>query len=104
MKLNNIINRIKSINPNIKFVGEFDENNQRTGYWEFYYSKGNLSRKGNYINGERNGYWEVYYSNGDIMWKGNYLNGERDGYWVEYYSNGDIMYKGNYINGLIVKH
>jgi hypothetical protein len=35
MKINNIINKIKQINPEIKFVGEFDDNNLKTGYWEW---------------------------------------------------------------------
>jgi antitoxin component YwqK of YwqJK toxin-antitoxin module len=75
MKLNNLINRIKSINQNIRFVGEFDDNNLKTGYWENYYSNGNLCYKGNYLNGLRHGYWEVYYRYGNLMWKGNYING-----------------------------
>ena len=77
MKLNNLINRIKQINPNIKlrFKGEFDENNQKTGYWERYHDNGNIWSKGNYLNGERNGYWESYWSNGKLCLKGNYING-----------------------------
>jgi antitoxin component YwqK of YwqJK toxin-antitoxin module len=75
MRLNNIINKIKEIRPNIKFVGSFDDNNLKTGYWELYYSNGNLRRKGNYINGKEDGYWESYWSNGKIMYKENYING-----------------------------
>jgi antitoxin component YwqK of YwqJK toxin-antitoxin module len=60
MNLNKIINRIKSINTNIKFIGQFDENNQKTGYWEEYYSNGNLKSKGFYFNGIKDGYWIFY--------------------------------------------
>ena len=99
MNYNNLINRIKQINSNIKFVGEFDNNNQRTGYWEEYWDNGDLETKGNYINGLRNGYWENYYVNGIINSKGNYLNGKRNGYWEDYYYDGDIVSKRNYFNG-----
>jgi antitoxin component YwqK of YwqJK toxin-antitoxin module len=75
MKNINVIARIKSINPNIKFVGSFNENNKKIGYWENYYSNGNLKSKGFYFNGLEDGYWEAYYNNGILQWKGNFING-----------------------------
>jgi antitoxin component YwqK of YwqJK toxin-antitoxin module len=99
MRLNNIINKIKDIRPNIKFVGSFDENNQKTGYWEKHYKNGYLFSKGNYVNGKEDGYWEIYYTNGNLMWKGNYVNGNREGYWEIYYTNGNLMCIWNYKNG-----
>jgi antitoxin component YwqK of YwqJK toxin-antitoxin module len=99
MNLNHLISKIKSINSNIKFLGSFDENNRRTGYWEEYHDNGDVYSKGNYINGEAEGYWEYYYINGNIWQKGNYINDKRDGYWEEYWSNGNLWYKGNYKNG-----
>ena len=75
MRLNNIINKIKQINPEIKFIGSFDENNQRTGYWEQYWFNSELNRRGNYINGLRDGYWEEYY-HGKLLRKGKYINGK----------------------------
>jgi antitoxin component YwqK of YwqJK toxin-antitoxin module len=98
MNLNNIINRIKSINPNIKFVGSFDENNQKTGYWEYYYSNGKIRKKGNYLNGLEEGYWEIYY-NCILRSKGNYVNGIKEGYWEEYWDS-KLSDKGIYINGI----
>ena len=101
MNFNNIINKIKLINPNIKFIGSFDVNNLKTGYWEIYYTNGNLYSKGNYINGLRDGYWEEYWIYGNLYSKGNYKNGLKDGYWEDYYcSSGRIWTKGNYINGV----
>ena len=91
MRLNNIIKRIKSISPNIKFVGQFDENNLKTGYWELYHVNGKIKWKGNYVNGLEDGYWELYYYNGKIAWKGNYVNGLRHGYWEKYHSDGEII-------------
>jgi antitoxin component YwqK of YwqJK toxin-antitoxin module len=76
MKLNKIIERIKSINPNIKFGGSLDENNKKTGCWEDYYKNGKIYSKGYYLNGERHGYWEWYYPNGKIKLKGNWNNGK----------------------------
>ena len=98
MNLNNIINRIKQINPNIKFVGEFNDNNKKTGYWEQYYENGDIWSKGNYLNGLKNGYWEKYWFNGLLKSKGNYLNDQRTGYWELYYQYGNISSKGNFIN------
>jgi antitoxin component YwqK of YwqJK toxin-antitoxin module len=78
MVLNNIINRIKSINSNIKFIGSFDDNNRRTGYWEEYYH-GKLLRKGKYINGKKNGKW-VYYVNDPYNYS-----------FVALYKNGELL-------------
>jgi antitoxin component YwqK of YwqJK toxin-antitoxin module len=99
MKLNNIINKIKSINSNIKFVGSFNDNNQKTGYWEKHYPNGKIKWKGNFKNGLKDGYWEIYYSNGELYRKGHYINGKTDGYWELYYYNGKIFSKGGFKNG-----
>jgi antitoxin component YwqK of YwqJK toxin-antitoxin module len=99
--LNHIINRIKEINPNIKFLGSFDENNRRTGYWEEYHDNGDVYSKGNYLNGKRDGYWEEYWSNGNLSSKGNYKNNKSHGYWDFYHFNGDLMCIWNYKNGRI---
>ena len=49
--------------------------------------------------GEMDGYWETYYSNGNISSKGYYKNGERVGYWKEYHNTiGKISSKGYYKN------
>ena len=34
------------------------------GWWESYYSNGNLMYKRNYVNGKLHGLWELYRSNG----------------------------------------
>ena len=47
-------------------------------------------------NGERHGYWEVYYSNGQLWFKGHYNNGEEVGYWEDYY-NGKLRIKELYV-------
>jgi antitoxin component YwqK of YwqJK toxin-antitoxin module len=66
-------------------------NGLKEGYWEDYYTNGNLMYKGHYKNGFLDGYWEwYYYSNGNLNYKGHYKNGIRDGYWELYYSNGNL--------------
>ena len=47
--------------------------------------------------GERHGYWEEYYSNGQLWCKGNYVNGKQHGYWERYYPNGKLNSKIYYI-------
>ena len=57
----------------MKKINQYDINNNKTGYWEWYYNSGNLESKGNYVNGEENGYWEVYWYNGKIKSKEFYI-------------------------------
>jgi antitoxin component YwqK of YwqJK toxin-antitoxin module len=45
------------------------------------------------INGKREGYWESYYSNGNIWFKVNYKNGTFNGYLESYSSNGELHTK-----------
>ena len=100
MKLNNLINRIKQINSNIKFVGEFDNNNQRTGYWEEYWDNGNLRYNGNYINGLKDGYWEDYWVNGNLYSKEHYYNNVRHGTYYHYNTNGNLLFTIQYYKGV----
>ena len=39
---------------------------------------------------DRHGYWEVYWTNGNIAYKGYYINGEQVGYWEYYKFNGEL--------------
>jgi len=48
--------------------------------------------------GERIGYWEEYWSNGNLDFKGNYtLNGKPDGYWEWYDDKGELTEKEFYL-------
>jgi hypothetical protein len=78
-------------------------NGDRDGYWEEYWYNGKLRSKGNYVNGLEDGYWEEYHDNGELLSKGKYVNGVMDGYWEEYYDNGKLRSKGNYVNGKFIK-
>ena len=49
--------------------------------------------------GKAEGYWERYYSNGQLWYKGHYVNGYAEGYWEYYYVNGQLSFKGHYVKG-----
>ena len=85
-------------------INLYNEKGERHGYWEDYYTDGQLSSKGNYVNGKEHGYWEYYWNNGQLMFKVNYVNGKRHGYWESYYDNGRLHYKGYYDMGKIVAY
>ena len=59
----------------------YNDKGQPHGYWEQYYSNGQLSYRGKFINGKKEGYWEDYWRNGELHFRGNYVNDERKGYW-----------------------
>lgn len=44
-------------------TNQYNEKNQRHGYWEDYGIDGRLLSKGNYHNDKRIGYWEIYFYN-----------------------------------------
>lgn len=59
-------------------INQYDKNNERHGYWEVYYTNGNLAcgnlaYKGNYSHGREIGYWENYHTNGKLYSKEFYL-------------------------------
>ncbi len=47
--------------------------------------------------GEYHGYWEEYWSNGELWYKTNFINGVEIGYCEIRLSNGDLFYKGFYL-------
>ena len=83
---------------NSKDITPYNEKGEPHGYWELYYSNGQLCSKRNYVNGKQHGYWEeYYYANGQLCYKGNYVNGKRHGYWEYYWSSGELSTKIYYI-------
>jgi antitoxin component YwqK of YwqJK toxin-antitoxin module len=61
-------------------INLYNDKGQAHGYWEYYWSNGQLYSKGNYINGEKHGYWEDYYDNGKLKRKGYYDMGNKVDY------------------------
>ena len=81
-----------------KNITPINDKGERHGYWEVYYSNGQLYTKGNYVNGKPHGSWEVYYDNGLLSSKGNYVAGKLHGSWeFYYYNNGKLKSKIYYI-------
>ncbi len=76
-------------------MNEYNNNGLKEGYWEHYWSNGNLMYKGNYINNIRNGYCEIYEPNGKLSRKGYFVNNKLHGYWEEY--NGELSDKEFYL-------
>ena len=74
----------------LNLINLFNAKGEKHGYWESYYDNGNLSYKGNYVDGIKHGYWEEYRSNGKLSFKGKYVNGKQHGYWEYYYYNGEL--------------
>ena len=66
-------------------IKQYNEAGDADGYWEIYYSNGQLDFKGTYINGLRHGLWETYLFNGELYFKGRYEIGKPVGYWVYFY-------------------
>jgi antitoxin component YwqK of YwqJK toxin-antitoxin module len=71
-------------------MNKLNEQGEQHGPWEGYYRNGNLSFKGNYVNGKKHGSFETYHSNGNLSCKGNYLNDKRHGPWEGYYYDGKL--------------
>jgi antitoxin component YwqK of YwqJK toxin-antitoxin module len=83
---------------NPKDITPCNDQGKRHGYWERYYTNGQLYYKGNFVDGIKHGYWEYYYySNGQLYSKGNYVNGKLHGYWEYYHDNGKLNSKIYYI-------
>jgi hypothetical protein len=48
---------------NKQVINQYDDNNLPHGYYEEYFSNGQIFYKGNWINGRQTGYWEWYHKN-----------------------------------------
>jgi antitoxin component YwqK of YwqJK toxin-antitoxin module/Tfp pilus assembly protein PilF len=89
-------------NNKIAAVGNLNEKNEYTGYWNFYYSNGIKKSEGGYNDhNERHGIWKFYSPNGLIRSKENYVNGKIEGLVEGYFSNGSPHYTRNYNNDLL---
>ena len=60
-------------NMKTKNITSYNEKGEKHGYWEYYWSNGQLDSKGNYVNGQRHGYWESYNYNGQLKSKTYYI-------------------------------
>lgn len=72
-----------------------DIDDKKNGIWEEFYPRGNLKRKGFYIEGEKEGLFEEYYENGQLKRKINFKKGKKDGLWEQYHPNGQLWAEGH---------
>ena len=67
-------------------------------YRESHWDNGNLYSKGYSLGGVRLGYWEGYYTNGNLQWFGTYDNKSNlVGYSEDYTYSGDLCNKEFYL-------
>ena len=78
-------------------MNQRNENGQRHGPWESYWSNGLLDYKAIYVNGFRNGYCESYFFDGQLHYKGIFINARRIGFFWEYVSPDDNIGKSFYL-------
>lgn len=74
-------------------------NGKKEGYWETYYSNGNLNMKGHYKNGKKEGYSEFFWKNGNYQKMGEFKMGKKCGQWSYFDNSGNLSSVGNYQNG-----
>ena len=82
-------------------IGNYDQKNNTTGYWKFFFSKtAVIKSEGNYNSKfEREGKWKFYHSNGIIKEACNFKNDQLDGEYLKYEKNGKLIQKLNYKYG-----
>jgi antitoxin component YwqK of YwqJK toxin-antitoxin module len=73
-------------------------NGKREGIWELYYnlehySVSFLNIRSTFKDGVLTGVGEYYFTNGQLERKGNYVNGCKDGLWKFYDYNGNLIYE-----------
>ena len=62
---------------------------EKTGYWQYYYLRGTLRSEGRYASDQKTGEWKYYYSN-YLNEKGENMPYSKQLYLVENYSNGKL--------------
>ena len=65
-------------------------------------------KRENHINlfnekGEKHGVWEGYFSDGQLSYRGSYVNGKSHGVWESYYDTGRLSYRKEYNMGVEIK-
>lgn len=82
-------------------IGDFNEQEQETGPWEYYFENGCLQARGHFNQGEKEGQWEYYNASGQLTSTEVYSAGELDGTYIAYYDNGNKRVVVPYIKGSV---
>ena len=78
-------------------INKYNEKGNKHGYWETYYTNGNLWCRGNYVDGLLDRFWEVYLYSGVIGHKGCYVNSKRQFYWENFNEKVELTVKEFYL-------
>lgn len=84
---------------NIKSKGRYKKN-RRVGPWSYFYKKGNIEQNGDFIKGVPNGLWKWYFESGVLKRKEYYRLGMEDGESFEYDEKSNLVAQGCYIEGM----
>jgi len=80
-------------------LNQFNENNEKSGYWIEKNEAGVKTDEGTYVNGKKEGLWKGYYDNGKIKHEITFKGNRADGYAKFYYESGIVseegIWKGN---------
>lgn len=83
-------------NGRLSAEGEVNTNNNREGYWVFYYDNGNINEEANYIDGKLDKVYKAYHNNGQLSKEFNYDLGTLVGKYNVYNKKGALIEKGEY--------
>lgn len=67
------------------------------GIWLEFYSNGNKSAEGRYVNDIEEGYWIEWHRNGNKWCEGKYKNGKKIGIW-KFWDRDEILWSEGVIN------
>ncbi len=79
--------------------GNQNDKGQKEGLWKYYYSNGNISSTGNYVNGKKHGLWKYYFEEGPLEQEGYWKMDVLDGEWHWYFMDGKDRCIMNFKNG-----
>ncbi len=75
------------------------EDNQASGFWEYFYENGQPKMRGNLKENANHGMWEYFYENGHLQMKGAVYDSIRQGQWKFFFENGTIKSEGPFEQG-----
>ncbi|MBN4062538.1 MAG: hypothetical protein COA57_05925 [Flavobacteriales bacterium] len=83
-------------NGQIKIIGEYNSESQRTGQWHAYYEDAKPWSECEYRNGLKHGKNTVWFSNGHLRYEGKYENDKQAGIWKFWDENGALVKEVEY--------
>ena len=72
---------------------------QPDGPYETFHDNGQLSFRGNIVDGEPNGLFEYFHDNGQLEFRGDVVDGKGEGLFETFHENGQLRLRGNNVDG-----